>query len=198
MLHRGILGIICLNMLLVACGRYSETKVKEYSLHFYSQEPVILQAGQKLVTEYNRMAGLPILSFMAKEDDANSNVEFVQGLNSTDGKLAYGQWVTETNQEPVTRSLEGRPLQKTVYYSMNLEFDYKYFKDRAAQSTDSLEWKTLFVLFCHEVGHGLTMDDLYDKGDRLNIMYGIIDVQDIPSKDFKGYFERARKFLADN
>ena len=197
-LRWGFGGIICFQLLVQACGQYSETKIKDYTLHFYSQETVFQNAAQKLVTEYNRMAGIPVLSYVADEGSANSYVNFVQGLHSPNSdKLAYGQWVTETSEEPFTRSLEGHILQKVVNYSMNLEFDYNYFKARAVSADDTLEWKTIFVLFCHEVGHGLTMDDIYDPAQRLQIMYGYIIDQDIPSKDFTTYFDRVRSFLAD-
>ena len=196
-LQRIIWWIVCLGILPVSCGKYSETKVKNYGLHFYSAESSLLKAGQRLVTDYNRMAGAPVLAYISSENDANSYVQFVHGLNASDGKLAYGQWVTETSEEPFTRSLQGHILEKTVNYSMNLQFDYNYYKARAAAASDSIEWKTLFVLFCHEVGHGLTMDDIYDKTQKSQIMYGIISEDDIPTKDFKTYYDRVHSFLAD-
>ena len=190
-------GVLLISFFPTACGQYSDSKIKNYALHFYSSESTLLQASQRLVVQYNRMASLPVLTYAGSENDANSYVQFVQGLDSKDGKIGYGQWVTETSEEPFTRSLEGHVLQREITYSMNIEFDYNYYKARATAADNSLEWKTLFVLFCHEVGHGLTMDDIYDETQKSQIMYGVIDDKDIPNKDFTTYFGRVRSFFAD-
>jgi hypothetical protein len=192
-----LLRILLLTLLSVACGRYSEVNVRDYKIHFATVEPELTQAAEDLIVEFNTKAGMPVFTLERDREQANSYVSFNKGLNLREKKIGYGQWMTQVRQEPSMRILEGRDLKRTVYWGMNIEFDYTYFRDRAIKPKDSIKWKTLFLLFCHEAGHGFKLDDTYEASEKSNVMHGEIAEVDVAIKNFDAYFNYVRDFVQD-
>lgn len=173
------------------CGAYHESHVKNYKLYFATSDANILSEAQRLIHLYNREAQTNVLEFASNITEANSTVKFDRELKEREGKLGYGKWETEIYEEPDFRRLEGRTLERVITYSMELEFDEKFFKERAGKSESDLQWQRLYVLFLHEVGHGLQMSHIEDER---NVMNPNI-VEDPSYIRFDEYFHRVRSFI---
>ena len=178
-----------------SCGRINEAPIKQYSLHFYSQNTQMLKAAKGFVEKFNRDAGITVLSFSETEDGANSYASFIPNLLSQQGAVAYGRAVKNGPPENPLSRIRFTDKKRTVRYAMRLEFDLDYFKTNAAQPEGSLGRRSLYTLFCHEIGHGLTLKDVYDSKQRRDIMYGTIESQDVLFKDYKTFFARVRAFI---
>ena len=73
-------------------------------------------------------------------------------------------------------------------------FDLENFKRKTRGRFDkgSVEWRHLYHLFCHEVGHGLQMDH---DGNPRSVMYSKISQQSRDDLDYEDYFTKAREFF---
>lgn len=177
---------------LAGCGEYHETHVKVYNLYFHTSSAKIQQEARRLIATYNRDVGMPVLAYASNIEDANSNVVFRYGLNATENKLGFGRWETTTYQEPDYRRVEGRTLERVVVHSMELEFDQTIFEEYAGRPTWDADWKMLYLLFCHEVGHGLQMG--HQEQDNNDVMYPRVGRND--SVRFDRYFDQVRLFMS--
>ena len=175
--------------LLASCG-YKEVEVKNFRLYFNSQDAGLVREAKRLTQYYNQRAGSEVLHIAETADGANSNVIWTKGLQTQDGKIGYGAWQAESKQDSPLVNLEGRKAKRKVKYSMSLEFDYDFFVQRMSGAQTSPQWQELFVLFSHEVGHGLTMS--HDE-DKKSVMYKYVDGAD--GVKFDEYFARVRAFF---
>lgn len=175
---------------LTGCGQYHTTYVKDYRLYFATEDNRLKSEGRRLIQVYNQRLGENVLSFAANPNEANSHVRFNRGMRDYEGKLGLGQWESNVNEEPDFRRIEGRPLERKIEYSMNIAFDEDFTLERSGMSEQNAEWQRLFLLFCHEVGHGMQLDHVDDEH---NVMYPVIKSAD--SVNFDAYFAKIREYL---
>lgn len=186
-----LVATFALSFGLLSCGAYHESHIKEYRLYFATRDARIIREVKDLIREYNKDVGYQVLHFAETQGEANSTVLFTRGLKETEGKLGYGRWETEMYQEPDFRRIEGRTLERVITYSMELEFDVGFFEERLNLSQSSPEWRRLYLLFCHEVGHGLQMPHV--ENDDNDVMAPTIKSAD--HVRFDEYFANVRTFL---
>lgn len=173
-----------------ACGTsYKTTKVKRYTLAVVNEDQTLKEEFRDLIDDFNRFSGIEILHYVHEADQANSAIILTKGLKERDGKVGWGQWLSETKSDnPVTTP--GNKPKRTVTYSMRLEFDLDYYTSRLGID-DEKETIEKQKLFFHEVGHGLEMDHVGDN--RSDVMYPDIS----GTKRFTPFFERVRSYMAD-
>lgn len=173
-----------------ACGSSYETlKIKEYTLAVLNDDPAIKQEFRNLIIDFNHFAGLEALQYVESSDDANSAIILTKGLRDRDGKVGWGQWIAESEEDnPITAAF-GKKSKRTITYSMRLEFDEDYFRKRLA-NPDSKKLYQKQKLFFHEAGHGLEMAHAEQKSD---VMY--FDISG--NKDFDVFFGKVRSYMAD-
>ena len=185
-----LLVIAAIVLSLVGCGDYQTSYSKSYSMYFDTQDQKVINETYRLVRIFNEKLGRNALLATRDHKAANSYVKFTRGLRNDDGKLGYGKWETSMYQEPDFRRIEGRTLERTITYSMQLEYDEGFYAERVGADLESEEWQELFLLFCHEVGHGMQMDH---HPDEKNVMYYLINGAD--GIKFDEYFAQVRAFL---
>lgn len=179
---------------LIACKEYKVKEVKDFRLYVNSDDVELKAAVSELAAQYNKDVGANALTVVDNKAQANSNISFVENLADDGGsKLGLGQWIT-TEQEKNNFSATGAQKQVTVYHSMSLEFDTANFAGKLQGMTDktSDEYKHLYHLFCHEVGHGMQLNH---SDDKTNVMYKSIPDHYNRKIDFAGYFAYVRSYL---
>lgn len=141
---------------------------------------------RNLIHQYNTEAGIEALHYSSVESEANSPIYLSQGLNLREGKVGWGQWLSETEERrnylPAPKSL------RTTSYSMRLELDQDFIQTKINSIKDN-DKTDIRKLFYHEVGHGFQMVHDPDPG---NVMYYDIT----GTKDFTRYFSDVRSFFA--
>lgn len=189
-------------LVLSSCGVEMEN-TKNYILYFGETESDTAKSGKDLVKQYNEMAGMTVLRYTDQLDQATVHVRFVKGLSN---EMIAGQHRTVGRGNwQATRGVKVSPTTKQVkqtvkvygQYHMALSFDADEFSSMSLATDDEYSQAYLFVLFCHEVGHGLMMTDTYNDAHGLNVMYGIFYPDQIWNKDFASYFEEVRLFMND-
>lgn len=178
--------------LLVGCGSPSESNVKDYRLFFNTDDTDVLVESQRLVQDFNSNAGFIALTMVDSSNDANSIVEFRKGIEESEGKIGYGQSSFRAVTAPVTDNLRGKSIETKNYFSMNLEFDADFFKERMGKDSSDSERQRLQLLFFHEVGHGLTFNH---ENIPASVMYPYIN--QAQGVDFYGFFQKVRAFFED-
>jgi hypothetical protein len=143
-----------------------------------------------MVDQFNRETGTESLKLVDHPNDANSEIILTKGLNARDGKVGWGQWIRTTESESAANSLFGDTPSRTHIFTMRLEFDYDYIKDRI-NVADSEKHYDFRKLFYHEVGHGLQLD--HDPNPQSVMYYDISG-----TKDFNGYIRQVRSYLQDS
>ncbi len=184
--------------LLQHCGEpYREQEVKHYVLGFTkidgtTDRRTIEAAFRKQVDHFNASAGFTALEFTTDPGAINSPLEITAGLQNSDvacgqnHHVACGQWITTEVSPPNYGPVNGRPV-RTRTYTMHLNMDEEYVRTNLTPN-DAKADLNLFTLFCHEVGHGLTMD--HDP-EMSSVMYPTLE----GTKDFDGFFRRVRSFF---
>lgn len=184
------------SQLLGACGSSYETvHVKDYRVFVETGSFEIQDTINELTISYNDEFGAEALTLVDDEEDANSYIRFISGLRATKNKLGLGQWITVTAHEGQDVIAGGsKSLEKTIVHTMELDFDLENFEQKQAgkQDRSSGDWKHLYHLFCHEVGHGLQMG--HDE-HKQSVMYPSIPEQSRNNLDYVSYFDRARAFF---
>lgn len=181
-----------LALLATACGSggYKTTKIKDYRLALVQGPSELKRDFRQLVDDFNQQAGLVVLTYVDDPAQANSAIIITEGLHQRDGKVGWGQWMSERRSENPLSKMPGESVQRTIEYSMRLEFDAEYFRARHTE-TDSKAHYEKQKLFFHETGHGLEMD--HNPGDQTDLMYPDI----AGDKDFPRFFERVRNYMRD-
>jgi len=148
--------------LLTACGGDYETEhVKDYRLAVVSGTDADRAEIRDLIQKFNDDAGVHVLTFVESADEANSAVLFVPGLESKtkavtgEARIGQAQWFMETSSENPMSTM-GRNPKRTVTYTMRIELDAEYMRERR-DSTDADKIYDKQKLFFHEVGHGLEL-----------------------------------------
>ncbi len=188
--HSSVSSILFLSLVTVGCGSsYKTTKVKNYTLAVVNNDPRLKAEFNDLIDDFNRFTGSDVLTYVENPEQANSAIILTKGLKQRDGKVGWGQWLSETKSErPVTTP--GNKPKRTVSYSMRLEFDLDYYTSRL-QSTGEKETIEKQKLFFHEVGHGLEMAHV--TATETNVMYPDISGE----KNYALFFEQVRSYMAD-
>ncbi|RYZ84032.1 MAG: hypothetical protein EOP04_18805 [Proteobacteria bacterium] len=178
----------------VACKQTKTREVKDFRLYVNSEDAELKAAIKELAAQYNKDVGANALTVVDNKSDANSNISFVENLADDNGaKLGLGQWIT-TAQAKNKYQASGATKEVTVYHSMALEFDTANFEGKLGGMKDktSDEYKHLYHLFCHEVGHGMQLDHSEEKS---NVMFRSIPDHYSRTIDFNGYFAYVRSYL---
>lgn len=179
---------------LVSCKQYKVREIKDFRLYVNSEDKELQAAIKELAAQFNKDVGANALTVVDSKDSSNSDISFKQGLQDDDGaKLGLGQWVT-TEKEKNNFKATGAETEVTVYHSMNLEFDLANFAGKLKGLSDktSNEYKHLYHLFCHEVGHGMQLDHSENTN---NVMYKSIPSKYTRTIDFVGFFDYVRSYL---
>ncbi len=186
-----------LSLFITACGSsYETTKVKNYKLALVQGEPIFKEEFRYLVAAFNRRAGIDVLEFVESSDDGNSPIILTKGLKAStpENNVGFGQWLSESKSDNPMTTTPGQKPERTVTYTMRLQFDWDYFNDARGNSDPKNVYKKE-KLFFHEVGHGLEMSHDEDESDIHSVMYP--DVGKGDDKDFDAFFERVRNYMND-
>ena len=187
-----LIPLLLLPLFTQACGSsYKTKKVKNYQLALVDDNASFKTEFKALIGDFNSYAGLDVLHYADSAADANSAIVITKGLQSRDGKVGWGQWLSETKSDSAMTQLEGRRPNRTVDYSMRLEFDSDYFTSRIPGS-DHTKLIDMQKLFFHEVGHGLEM--VHNETDRSDMMYPDV----VGDKDFPRFFKSVRAYMSDD
>lgn len=131
-----IFPVILLTLLSAACGSsYRTTKVKQYTLGVTNNEPSLKAEFKDLIAAFNRYTGSQVLSYSDDLEAANSAIILTKGLKQRDGKVGWGQWLSETKSGGPVATPGSKP-KRTIRYSMRLEFDLDYFTSRTNQNDE--------------------------------------------------------------
>ncbi len=180
-----------------ACGSYQTVHVKDFKIFVETDSSQVREAVVYLADQYNDEFGAEALKLVDERENANSHIRFVSGLRERQNKLGLGQWVTITAQEGRDLiPIGNNDLEKTVVHSMEIDFDLENFTEKMKKidAPGSGEWRHLYHLFCHEVGHGLQMDH---EDSIHSVMYRSIPDNSRPHVDYESYFTKARLFFQD-
>jgi hypothetical protein len=180
------LQILSVAWFVTSCGMSTqESSVKNFTLSCVNADTAVHDGFRALVSKYNSEAGFEALSYTANPDDANSPIYLSKGLNQREGKVGWGQWLSET-EERRTYLPQPKAL-RTTSYSMRLELDEDFMrlKINSMKESDQIDVRKLFY---HEVGHGMQMD--HDP-DVSSVMYYDIS----GDKDFPAYFSKVQAFF---
>lgn len=185
-----LFSTLALASLAVGCGgSYDTTKIKDYRMTVVNGTPEMVAEFKRLIADFNDMAGIHALTYVDSSDQANSPIIITKGLKQRTGdKVGLGQWLSQSEQDNPITTMPGDKPERTVRFSMRLEFDQDYFETR--KSNDKTDLFDKQKLFFHEVGHGLEL--LHDPSPR-NLMYEVID----GPKDFTPFFEYVRDYMSD-
>jgi hypothetical protein len=190
------IGLLCFFSFLVACGgqKYTTEHIQDFRFYTEEQDDEVNEALQLLTDQYNDEIGFTAISWADNPDEANSRIQFPRGLRQREQKLGLGQWITVMTEEGQDILPSSDPLKRSIYYSMELSFDFQNFKSKAENRDrpSSSDWEHLYHLFCHEVGHGLQMGHEIDKS---SVMYESIPDASRPNVDYPDYFRQALKFF---
>lgn len=176
--------VFLLPSFLTACGSgYKTEKVKLYRFAVASRDANMQREFRSLIDEYNRMAGMKVLHYSDDPSEANSVIVITEGLQKRDGKVGWGQWMSESKSDSPLGKMPGQKSKRLIRYSMRVEFDADYMRRNDTYAKQKL--------FFHEVGHGLEMD--HNPEDIQDVMFPDV----AGDKNFPDYFERVRSYLAD-
>lgn len=179
---------------IVACKEYKVREIKDFRLYVDSEDLELKAAIKELAEQFNKDVGAKALTVVESKDASNSNISFVENLKDEQGsKLGLGQWITTETQKNSFKAY-GAQREVTVYHSMDLEFDTANFAGKLKGLSDksSNEYKHLYHLFCHEVGHGMQLDHSDDKS---SVMFKSIPSKYTRAIDFNGFFTYVRSYL---
>lgn len=180
--------VVLVCWVLSACGAsFETTEIRDYRLAVLSDDPAMQTEFRNLISEFNHQADRHVLTYVDDPSDANSAIIVTPGLELRDGKVGWGQWLSEAKEDNPVFHAPGSKPKRRVEYSMRLEFDEEYIRTRMQSST----WNQVVEkqkLFFHEVGHGLEMNHHNLKGD---IMYHDIS----GTKNFETFFSRVRSYM---
>ena len=190
--HRILPLFVCSQLFLfLGCGKaYKVEKFKEYRLHIAESPAPMENEFRSLINEFNNLAGMRVLVWESDPSKANSAIIVTSGLKAkTGGKIGLGQWIAESETSETSMSLNGSKSKQKIYYSMRLEFDLEYFKNRSENNQQNLYEKQ--KLFFHEAGHGLEMNHNTQQTD--DLMYPDIS----GTKDFEKFFKKVRVYMQE-
>jgi len=182
--YQPIFFLLSLISLLNACGQagQGEREQKEYRIYVNSDDNEVQNEFRSLVDLFNARTCAKVIALVENADDANSHVTLTKGLQKRDGKVGWGQW------ERISYSNNTAGSDRTLVYTMSLEFDYDYVHNRLNSDNENKRYD-LTKLFSHEVGHGLQME--HDAGNVRSVMYPDISGE----KDFDPFFKQVRGFF---
>lgn len=186
-----LLPLALLSVLSTACGAsYDTEKVKDYRMAVLSDDPKVKAEFANLIEDFNEHAKMRVLTYVADAKDANSAIILTQGLQQRDGKVGWGQWMSNTDSDNPVVTMPGQKAKRTVEFSMRVEFDADYIKSRMVNE-DAKKLTEKQKLFFHEVGHGLEMD--HNEKDKSDLMFPDISGE----KDFERFFSGVRRYMSD-
>jgi hypothetical protein len=197
----GKIALLAITLTLTACGaNYDETRIKNFRLFIETDDSDIINKFKGFSEIFNKEVGLiaasgedrDAITIVDSPSEANSTAKIVLGLESEKDKIGFGRWETKTSEDAPVLSLTGGNPRRVVEYSMALEFDEAYILDRIQAPKNSEQWKEIFTLFCHEVGHGMT---LVHTDDITDVMYPTINGK--RQIDFEQHFENIRNFFIE-
>ncbi|RZA26927.1 MAG: hypothetical protein EOP10_01940 [Proteobacteria bacterium] len=180
---------------LVACKEYKVREIKDFRLYVQSDDQELKAAIKELADQFNKDVGGNALTVVDSEDSSNSNISFVENLKDENGsKLGLGQWRT-TQTEKNKFKANGSETEVVVVHSMNIEFDMNNFVGKISKISDksSKEYKHLYHLFCHEVGHGMQLD--HDANNVHSVMNPVVSYKSQVSVDYDHFFGYVRSYM---
>ena len=182
-----LLGLI--SLLFISCGSETTIHTSDFRIFIGSENSEVRETIEELVNQYNHDLGENILVVVSEKSEANSEILFQRGLLDSTNQLGHGSWSTRSEYR-------GSSYRKNQYisYSMHLNFDLSNFVKRmkGRHEKESSDWKHLYLLFCHEIGHGFQMKHIEDEG---SVMFPVISNDVHEGLNYDLYFENARQFL---
>ena len=175
-------------MTLSSCGaKVASSEVKEFKVHVAAGDEALIPIVKLLVQNYNQYVGLKALEYVDSQDQANSRIYLVEGLEKRDGKVGWGQWFSETERTGV--NVPGSTIDEKIRYTLQAEFDADFFRANSGLENGQPSYE-LQKLFAHEIGHGFQLDHSPEASD---VMY--FDVTG--TKDFATYWPRVLAFFSN-
>jgi hypothetical protein len=187
-----LLTFMLFSLSTLACRESHVEELKNFRIFVETDEVSLEHSVQILVDAYNRQLGFDALFIVDRKEESTSQIRFHQGLINDGRKLGLGQWTAMHRY-----SVEGtfnQSRKTTIEYGMDVIFDLENFQKKAAyiQDPDSDQYKHLFHLFCHEVGHGMQMDHVHDEE---SVMFPSIAEKGARPVDYPEYFEDIQVFM---
>lgn len=175
----------------VSCGdSLFVSKVKNYHFKIEPASAENYRIFGSLFHNFNISINSNVLHLVKEGDlDANetSYIKLTPGLHARDNKLGWGKWIRRSEINSGKSFLRQPQKIRRDIYTMRLEYDWDYLKERYYSSKESHK-RQLTTLFLHELGHGFQMR--HDP-DRSSVMYREINNS---KKDLRSYYLRGARF----
>ena len=181
---------------LVACGspKYQTQAVLDYRVFVSGGSDQMRETIFELNDAYSEELGFQAIEFVNSEDDANSIISFPSSWTQGSNVLGFGKWEAWVVEEGKDFVSLGRRLDRTINFSMKLEFEVGNFK-RQIQRHERGEagaWAHLYHLYSHELGHGFQLE--HEKNQR-SVMFEIITENSRADVDYPSYFKHVQDFF---
>jgi hypothetical protein len=190
-----LLSLISSSIAVQSCSSSETTddkiaEIKEYILFVEGGDIAVTQEFRRLIADFNARACIQALTITDDAAEANSTIKLANIEGTEKDKIGYGQWRVRTVYGEGLSDNYNMETYATKYYSMELEFDEKYFRTRMASEKPEYR-EDLQVLTFHEIGHGFQEPHAEDKTD---LMYYTVDGKKNLSYNAP-FFNRVRGFF---
>ncbi len=187
MRNKLFLVIAFLGIGLNGCSAQEEEKViKNYQLYLDSADPSAQIKLQSLIGRFNDAVGFTALDYTTTKSNEVSKVHLVRSLSRDENAAGMGG-AREQYRAP---EVSNGNFQQVRLKTMELWFDYDaYMKE---YSNDHL-----YMVFCHEVGHGI---ELLHSSDKLSVMFsdGEYGNYDYDNTNWNTYYDRVQAYFRDD
>lgn len=184
------------SLFLISCGSpsYETQAVLDYRVFLTGGNDQMREAIYELNDVYTEELGFEAISFVNSEDDANSIISFPSSWTQGKNVLGFGKWEAWVVEEGKDFVSLGRPLDRTVSFSMKLEFEVGNFKRQLERhkNGEAGAWAHLYHLYAHELGHGFQLEH---EDIKRSVMFEVITENSRPDVDYPSYFEHVKRFF---
>ena len=179
-------------LVLALVGCTPQTKhIKKYYFSVVEGEKEFIPLFKYFIDIYNINVGRKILFYEVDPTKTNSIIVVHQGLRQLNvpgiGKGFVGLGGPRALSQHVNPNFYtyNRMGSEIIFHSMSVYFDRQFLI--------KTNLYTAFVLFCHEVGHGLELP--HDDTNPNSVMYPQVDNNF--NKDFDGYFKYVQSYIKE-
>lgn len=185
-----LLLVFLLAVSLISCGQSPFVEeVKQYSFDIKPYTRSNYRIFRKLFRDFNEAVGENVLVLVRRDgSEEMSHITLTKGLEERKEKIGFGGWQSDSSFNEDCLRKPFKVIKKV--YTMNLEFDYDFVKNRVTTDNQGAK-RELQTLFLHEVGHGLK---LKHDSRRDAVMYERVDNR---QRDHQRFYRKVLNFLND-
>lgn len=173
---------------LISCGEsmfVEEVKQYRFDIKPYTQSNY--RIFRDLFRDFNNKVGEDVLVLVRRDSSPEmSHITLTKGLEKSKDKIGFGGWRSDASFNKDCLRKPFKVIKKV--YTMNLEFDDDYVKNRVTTDDQGAK-RELQTLFLHEVGHGLK---LKHDPSRNAVMYKKVDRR---PRDQRRFYRKVFDFL---